>query len=172
MADGFVQAVADSLRQDFSDLSDVQGATRLVTRLVVAAALGGALGYERETRGKDAGLRTHMLICVGAALFVFIPQQAGVSDAELARVIQGVVAGIGFLGGGAILKLSEERRVEGLTTAAGIWLTAGIGIAAGMGRMTTAIAGTAIALVVMAALGRVSSWLNPEKPDPPDGDGG
>lgn len=152
------QGVWESWREDFSDLPDVAGVTRLVTRLVIAALLGGLLGYERERRGKEAGLRTHMLVSVGAALFVFIPQQAGLSNADLSRVIQGIVTGIGFVGTGAILKVSEERRIEGLTTAAGIWLTAAVGIAAGMGREASAVGGALLALIVLAALGRLSRW--------------
>src|SRR6188768_3189864 len=126
--------VLESLRADFSDLPDASGATHLVTRMGVAIVLGGVLGYERESRGKDAGLRTHILVSLGSALFVLIPQQAGMSDDALSRIIQGMATGIGFVGAGAILKLTEERRIEGLTTAAGIWLTATIGIAAGLGR--------------------------------------
>ncbi|RIL08060.1 MAG: methyltransferase [Proteobacteria bacterium] len=154
------QAIWRTWQEDFSDLPDVEGATRLATRLVIAALLGGLLGWEREMRGKDAGLRTHMLLGLGAALFVFIPQQGGMSDDGLARVIQGVVAGVGFLGGGAILKLSEERRIEGLTTAAGIWLTAAVGVAAGLGRVATAVAGTLLALLVLTSLARLSAALD------------
>ncbi len=152
MPNGYLETVLETWREDFSDLPDAAGLTRLVTRLTIAAVLGGVLGFDREAHGKDAGLRTHMLICVGAALFVLVPQQAGITDDGLARIIQGVIAGVGFIGGGAILKLSAERRIEGLTTAAGIWLTAGIGIAAGLGRETSAIVGTLLALLVLAAL--------------------
>ena len=151
------QGILESWQADFSDLPDVAGVTRLVTRMLIAAILGGVLGYERERRGKDAGLRTHMLVCLGSALFVFIPQQAGVPDADLSRVIQGIVTGIGFVGAGAILKLPEERRIEGLTTAAGIWLTSAVGIAAGMGREASAILGTVLALAIFASLG----WIDP-----------
>ena len=70
-------------------------------RLVLAAALGGLLGYEREQRGKAAGLRTHMLVALGAALFVLVPQQSGMSNTDMSRVIQGVITGMGFLGAGA-----------------------------------------------------------------------
>jgi putative Mg2+ transporter-C (MgtC) family protein len=153
---GFWQGAWTALREDFSDLPDAEGLTRLLLRLFVAALLGGILGYERERAGKEAGLRTHMLVCLGAALFVFIPEQAGISDEGLSRVIQGLVTGIGFLGGGTILKLSSERRIEGLTTAAGIWLTAAIGIAAGLGREASAVVGTVVALLVLAALAKFS----------------
>jgi putative Mg2+ transporter-C (MgtC) family protein len=159
MSNALLETVLETWRQDFSDLPDAAGLTRLVTRLTVAAVLGGVLGFEREVQGKDAGLRTHMLICVGAALFVLVPQQAGIEGHGVARIIEGVIAGVGFIGGGAILKLSAERRIEGLTTAAGIWLTAGIGIAVGLGRATSAVVGTLLALIVLAALTAASRWI-------------
>jgi putative Mg2+ transporter-C (MgtC) family protein len=154
--DGVWSEIARSLQREFADLPSIGAATQLVSRLVFASLLGATLGYEREVHGKDAGLRTHMLICMGAALFVLVPQQAGIEGEGLARVIEGVIAGVGFIGGGTILKLSEERRVEGLTTAAGIWLTAGIGIAIGLGRETSALVGTVLALIVLAALAAAS----------------
>jgi putative Mg2+ transporter-C (MgtC) family protein len=149
------QQIGDALRADFADLPDAGHVTHIVIRLAVAAVLGGFLGYERERAGKAAGLRTHMLVALGAALFVFIPQQAGVSAVDLTRVLQGLTAGVGFLGAGAILKKADGGEVEGLTTAAGIWLTAAIGTAAGMGREATAVLSTALALVILAALPRL-----------------
>src|SRR5918998_4947672 len=89
--------VAEALRRDFSDLPDIGHVTQIVVRLSMAAMLGGLLGYEREKAGKPAGLRTHMLVAIGAALYVLIPQQAGVTPEDMTRVLQGVVAGIGFL---------------------------------------------------------------------------
>ena len=111
--------------EEFTDLPSVGQFTRVAVRLVLAAVLGGILGYEREKSGKQAGLRTHMMIAVGAALFALVPQQAGMSEDAVARVLQGLVAGIGFLGAGPILKLEERMQVKGLTTAASIWLTRG-----------------------------------------------
>lgn len=142
--------ITDTLVAEFSDLPDVSQVTRIVLRLVIAAALGGLLGYERERQGKAAGVRTHMLVALGAALFVLVPQQAGVSSADMTRVIQGVVAGIGFLGAGAIIKGSAEESVKGLTTAAGIWLTAAIGIACGLGRESTAVLSALLAFAILA----------------------
>ena len=133
-------------------MADVEQITRLVLRLALAALLGGILGFEREAKGKDAGVRTHMLVCMGAAMFVLVSQQAGVLAGDMSRVIQGVIAGVGFLGAGTILKSDDEQRVKGLTTAAGIWLTAAVGVAAGMGRETTAILS---ALLALATLGLV-----------------
>ena len=141
---------------EFSDLPDVGQVTRIVLRLFIAAALGGLLGYERERQGKAAGVRTHMLVALGAALFVLVPQQAGVESADMTRVIQGVVAGIGFLGAGAIIKGSAEESVKGLTTAAGIWLTAAIGIACGLGRESTAVLSALLAFAILALVPRLT----------------
>ena len=93
----------------------------MTVRLLLAALCGGLLGFERGRAGKEAGLRTHMLVTLGVAFFVLIPQQAGVSPGDMNRVIQGIITGIGFIGAGTILKLSEREEVRGLTTAAGIW---------------------------------------------------
>ena len=144
------QQISDTLVSEFSDLPDATQVTRIVLRLVIAAALGGVLGYERERQGKAAGVRTHMLVALGAALFVLVPQQAGVSEADMTRVIQGVVAGIGFLGAGSIIKGNDEDNVKGLTTAAGIWLTAAIGIACGIGREATAVLSALLALAILS----------------------
>jgi putative Mg2+ transporter-C (MgtC) family protein len=150
----------EAVIEDFSDLPDVSQVIRLGVRLILAALLGGVLGFERERSGKAAGLRTHMLVALGAALFVLIPQQAGMAMADLSRVIQGVVTGIGFIGAGAILKQAEQQQVKGLTTAAGLWLTAAVGIAAGIGREASAVLGTFLALFILSALQRAAQWLN------------
>jgi putative Mg2+ transporter-C (MgtC) family protein len=118
----------------------------------VAAFLGGILGLQRERHGKAAGVRTHMLVALGAALFVLVPQQWGMNDEDLSRVIQGVVAGVGFLCAGSILK-SDDDHVRGLTTAAGIWLTAAMGVAAGLGRETTAALSALLALAILSMEG-------------------
>lgn len=141
-----------TLREEFSDISDPAQVTRVCVRLLVAVLLGGMLGYERESRGISAGLRTHMLVALGAAIFVLVPLEAGVSQADLSRVLQGVVTGVGFLGAGAIIKLNQEQEIKGLTTAASVWLTAAIGVAAGMGREMTAILSALLALFILAAL--------------------
>jgi putative Mg2+ transporter-C (MgtC) family protein len=141
-----------TIQQEFSDLGDVDAITRLVVRLLVAIVLGGILGYERESVGAPAGLRTHMLVSLGSALFVLIPLQAGMHVEDLSRVLQGVTAGIGFLGAGAILKQRDKNDIHGLTTAASVWLTAAIGIAAGMGREASAVVSALLALVILAIL--------------------
>jgi putative Mg2+ transporter-C (MgtC) family protein len=142
--------ILDTIASEFSDAIDPEQVTRILLRLLLAAVLGGALGYERERQGKAAGIRTHMLVAMGAALFVLVPQQGGMAVADLSRVIQGVVAGIGFLGAGAIIKNKSEENVLGLTTAAGVWMTAAIGIACGLGREMTAVLSTLLALGVLA----------------------
>jgi putative Mg2+ transporter-C (MgtC) family protein len=147
--------IGDTLLAEFSDVNDVEQITRILTRLLLAAMLGGVLGYERERRGKSAGIRTHMLVAIGAALFVLVPQQAGMVIADQSRVIQGIVTGIGFLGAGAIIKHRSEEDVKGLTTAAGVWLTGAIGIACGLGRESTAILSTLLALIVLAMVPRL-----------------
>jgi len=147
--------IGDSLLAEFSDVTDVEQITRILARLLLAAVLGGVLGYEREHQGKAAGIRTHMLVAIGAALFVLVPQQAGMEIADQSRVIQGIVTGIGFLGAGAIIKHRSEEDVKGLTTAAGVWLTGAIGIACGLGRESTAILSTLLALIVLAMVPRL-----------------
>ena len=92
----------------------------LVSRLLVAAILGAIVGFEREEENKPAGLRTHMLVAIGSALFVLAPVLAGIEVGNLARIIQGLTIGIGFLGGGVIMKLEGQNRIMGLTTAATI----------------------------------------------------
>ena len=158
------QTIGQTVASEFSDVPDLAQATRIVVRLTLAALLGGLLGLERENKGKAAGVRTHMLVAMGAALFVLIPQQAGILPADLSRVIQGVVAGIGFLCAGSILKSEDEDRVRGLTTAAGMWLTAAIGMAAGLGREATAVISTALALAVLTLVPFVVKLI--EKPEP------
>ncbi len=142
------------LQEDFSDLPGPAEVTKIVVRLLLAALLGGLVGLQRERVGKAAGLRTHMLVALGSAFFVLIPQQAGMQLADLSRVLQGILTGIGFLGAGTILKRNDQEQIQGLTTAAGLWLTAAVGIAAGMGREASAILGVLLALLILAILPR------------------
>ena len=120
----------------------------LVIRLLSAALLGAAIGYEREFRGKGAGVRTHMLVAMGACLFMLISKY-GFDDSEkfdAARIAAGVVSGIGFLGGGLIIK-SKANMITGLTTAAGLWVTAAIGLGTGSGMVIMAAICTALVLI-------------------------
>jgi putative Mg2+ transporter-C (MgtC) family protein len=140
-------------RQLGFDVPDALELARVAIKLILAAVLGGAMGWERELKGKTAGLRTHMLVAVGAALFVMAPLEAGVPLGDLTRVMQGVAAGIGFVGAGAILKMTDQGQVVGVTTAAGIWMTAAVGIAVGTGRVWLPVVGVAIAVIILALLG-------------------
>ncbi|SAL76306.1 MgtC/SapB transporter [Caballeronia terrestris] len=151
LVSAWLHQVWSTVQREFSDLNDTEDVTQVVLRLGLALVLGGVLGFEREMAGRDAGLRTHMLVSVGAALFVLVPLQSGFSQENMSRVIQGLVSGIGFLGAGAIIKLSAEREVRGLTTAASLWVSAAVGMAAGLGREATAILSVAIALIILSA---------------------
>ena len=218
------ERIVNTVVAEFSDVADAEQITRLFVRLLLAALLGGVLGYEREHRGKAAGVRTHMLVSMGSALFVLVPQLGGMQLADMSRVIQGIVAGIGFLGAGAIIKNHSEENVQGLTTAAGVrthmlvsmgsalfvlvpqlggmqladmsrviqgivagigflgagaiiknhseenvqglttaasvWMTAAIGIACGLGRESTAVIGTLLALAVLAVVPKLVDRSN------------
>ncbi|WP_100933452.1 MgtC/SapB family protein [Pseudomonas plecoglossicida] len=149
-----MDVVWQTLQAEFADITDATEVTRILLRLLMAAVLGAVLGFEREHKGKSAGVRTHMLVSMGAALFVLAPSMAGADEQALSRVIQGIVAGIGFLGAGTILKGNGQNtsHVKGLTTAAGLWMTAAIGTAAGMGREATALISTLLALLVLATM--------------------
>ncbi|MBY0525125.1 MAG: MgtC/SapB family protein [Gemmataceae bacterium] len=148
----------ETIRQEFSDVPDGVAAIRLTVRLLVATFLGGALGWQRAETGKAAGTRTHMLVALGAAMFVFVPQRLGADTDDISRTLQGIIAGIGFIGAGTILKLSQEEKVRGLTTAACIWLTAAVGIAAGLGQLVTAAAITLLAFAILSLLPRLGSF--------------
>jgi putative Mg2+ transporter-C (MgtC) family protein len=151
------EEVWSTVQSEFSDIPDATQITRIIVRLTVAAVLGGLLGYERQRQGKSAGVRTHMMVAIGAALFVLIPQQAGASIADISRVLQGLTAGIGFLGAGAIIMGTRQTEARGLTTAAGIWVTAAIGVAAGLGRESTAVLSTVVALFVLSVVPLIQS---------------
>jgi putative Mg2+ transporter-C (MgtC) family protein len=148
------------LWQEFvADLPSSTEIARITVRLLFAVVLGGVLGLERGQVGKAAGMRTHMLVALGAALVVLVPQLTGMSGADLSRVIQGALTGIGFIGGGVILKLSEQHQIVGVTTAASIWLTATVGIAMGAGRLGLAVVGTVLALIILTVFGRLEHWM-------------
>lgn len=141
-----------TIQSEFSDIPNVAQATKVVLRLLIASVLGGLIGYERELRGKSAGLRTHMLVALGAALFILVPQQAGASQQDVSRILQGLIAGVGFLGAGAIMIGQQKENETGLTTAATVWITAAIGITVGIGFETTAVLSTFITLVILALI--------------------
>lgn len=128
-------------------------AQRMLFRLVVAVVLGGLVGMQREHAGKPAGVRTHMLVSLATALVVLACAGMGMQFDAQSRVIQGIVTGIGFIGAGSILKLSEERDIQGLTTAAGLWLTAAIGIACAVGTIGIALIAAVVTVGVLALAG-------------------
>jgi putative Mg2+ transporter-C (MgtC) family protein len=139
---------------------DAEAMIRLTVRLIVAMIFGAVIGIQRERAGKPAGLRTHMLVSSGAAVFVIASGEFGMNPDGISRVIQGVVTGIGFLGAGAILKLYDKRAVEGLTTAAGIWMTAALGVAVGLGRFGLALVATLLAWMTLSLVRQLEHVLN------------
>ena len=156
--------MVDSLLSELtSGLPDIKHSVSLLTRLIIAMICGAVIGAQREAIGKPAGLRTHILVAMGAALFVLAPLNIGMELDGMSRVIQGIVTGIGFLGAGAILKLQEKRVIEGLTTAAGIWMTAAVGIAAGLGRLGLALVSTILTWITLSVIGKIETWMN-QKP--------
>lgn len=154
----WLDTVLRTIASEFSDVADAEQLTRLVVRLLLAALLGGLLGLQRERHGKEAGIRTHMLVATGSALFVLVPMQAGMDGDGLSRVLQGLLAGVGFICAGSILKLEHDEQVKGLTTAAGIWMTAAIGMCAGLGREMTAVLATLLVLAILALEGPLTRW--------------
>lgn len=166
------QSITEVLAAEFSDVPDLAQLVRIGVRLLLAAVLGFVLGFEREHQGKAAGVRTHMLVSIGAALFVLVPQQSGIVPADMSRVIQGLVAGVGFLCAGTILKQGHsEQQVQGLTTAAGLWLTAAIGMACGLGREVTALLSALLALAVLSLVPRLVTLIE-KFSGPPQAEGG
>jgi len=156
-----VEIVLDEIASGFHDADDFW---RVVVRLTFAMLFGAIIGVQRERSGKPAGIRTHMLVASGSALFVLGPLEFGMVSDPLSRVIQGLITGIGFLGAGAILKMESTRSIEGLTTAAGIWMTAGIGLAIGLGRFGLALISVGLAWFVLAVVKKVDHWLNRDIP--------
>ena len=140
-------------------------ALQVIVRLLIAAIFGGIIGYEREQKGKAAGLRTHMLVCLGTTIIIMTARLDGIPLGEMSKVIEGVVAGIGFLGGGVILKLTSEREIRGVTTAASIWATAAIGIAVGLGQVWIALVSLLIVWLILFVLASVQQKLWPMKED-------
>jgi len=130
----------------------------LVWQLLLAAGLGATIGLEREYRRKPAGLRTNILIAVGSALFTIVSLHVASKDGTGDRIAAQVVTGIGFLGGGAILR--HGRAIQGMTTAATIWVNAAIGMAVGAGQRRLAVAATVVTLVVLAVLPPIERYFD------------
>ena len=137
-----------------------------ILRIFIAAMLGGAIGLEREYRAKEAGLRTHFLVALGSALFMIVSAYGfdGIKLGEeqrwdIARIAAQVVTGIGFIGAGTIIFNKSENVIRGLTTAAGVWVTAAIGLACGGGLYILAMVSTALVLIGLEAFNLVIRWL-------------
>jgi putative Mg2+ transporter-C (MgtC) family protein len=155
------------LKEVTAGLQSLHEVLSVSLRLLFAALVGGVIGFERERAGKPAGLRTHMLVSVGAAIFVIAPMALGFKEDALSRIIQGLVTGIGFLGAGAILKSRNKEDVEGLTTAAGIWLTAGLGVAVGLGGLGIAIICVVLAWIILTVLFKLEERIKKSVPEKP-----
>jgi putative Mg2+ transporter-C (MgtC) family protein len=136
-----------------------------VIRLVAALLFGSVIGFERQRAGKAAGLRTHILVTTGTAVFILACLAAGMQTNSdgISRVIQGIITGIGFVGAGSIIKSDVDRRVQGVTTSAGIWMSAAIGVTVGLGKIGLALIATLLSLVIL----RVTVYFEgrPEKSD-------
>jgi putative Mg2+ transporter-C (MgtC) family protein len=143
----------------------------LIFRLVLAVLVGGIVGWNRQLNGKPAGLRTHMLVSLGAALFVLIPWQISSSHSPdaLSRAIQGVATGVGFLGAGEIITQTQQdaakTQVLGLTSAAAIWTTAALGMAAGCGLWKISLTGTLLVLLILTVAKRLERLALPHHKD-------
>ena len=149
----------------------------VLLRLTVAAAMGGVLGLEREIKSKPAGLRTHMMVALGAACFTlaaFTLEREATGDFDVrsrlvvdpTRVVEGIIGGIGFLGAGAIIR--DRGTVEGLTTAGSIWLVGAIGVAAGAGHYLLGGIAVLLAVVILFALGHLERWMDRRRGRDPD----
>jgi putative Mg2+ transporter-C (MgtC) family protein len=138
---------------------DMHQLVRVTLRLLAALIIGTAIGLQRELTHKPAGLRTHMLVGLGTALFIVSAAESGMHVDSLSRIVQGLATGIGFLGGGAILKLTTEHEIHGLTTAAGIWMTAAASAAAGLGQIAVALVGTVLGLLVLIVFHKIEKTL-------------
>lgn len=128
-----------------------------ILKILLAVAVGGLIGFERELRDKDAGFRTLIFICLGATLFTILSMTLG-GNQDPSRIAAGIVTGVGFLGAGVIMR--ERGHVTGITTASTIWLTAALGMSIGAGRYALAGAVVGVALVVLVLFTRLERWMD------------
>lgn len=141
-----------------------QSIWEIAGRLGLAVLLGAAVGINREWQQKPAGLRTHALVALGGALFTLIGLLLAPDDpSATSRILQGITAGIGFIGAGVILRRPDIQDVQGLTTAAAIWLVVAIGVAVGAGLWRTSLVALALGLLVLIAGEAIDRWLHREK---------
>jgi len=138
---------------------------QIVFQLFLATVLGSLIGLEREIKRKEAGLQTFSLVCLGSCVFTLIAfylyQSLGWQNIDLVRVIQAVAVGIGFIGAGTVFK--SQKGIEGLTTAAGLWITAAIGIAIGVGLYALALLSALLSLLVLAGFGMLEQKFFPRE---------
>ncbi len=137
----------------------------IIFRLLLALAVGGVIGVDRQLSHKPAGLRTHMLVSFGSALFVLVPLQIDAgqhANDSFTRAIQGIATGVGFLGGGEILRSPRpgtgQEEIQGLTSAAAIWVSAALGMAAGCGLWQTALVGAVLSLFILRVLKKLERF--------------
>lgn len=171
----------DALLQWFAGQSTSIAPFDALMRLVVAIVFGGMVGFDRELHNKPAGLRTHILVSLAAALFTLITlelhadisRQPGSTNSDPIRIIEAVTAGVAFLAAGAIIQ--SRGSVRGLTTGANMWLAAALGVSSGAGYYLLASLGAILALIVLTVLGSLESRLTRDRPagsdrDTPSGD--
>ena len=127
----------------------------IMIRLLGSAIFGAAIGFEREHAGKKAGLRTHMLVASGTTVFVLAGLGSGMEHDAISRVSQGIITGIGFVGAGSILKREDDKKIEGVTTSAAIWMAAAVGVACGLGELGLGLIGVVLSLIVL----RITFWF-------------
>lgn len=142
-------------------LPDRRQFIQFCVRMLMSVLLGGLIGYQRETAGKAAGLRTHILVSLGSTVFVLGCIGANFGQDAVSRVIQGIVTGIGFIGTGTILK--READIQGLTTSAGLWTTCALGVVIGLGELGVAIIAAVLAFVVLTVIARIEARLGYEE---------
>jgi putative Mg2+ transporter-C (MgtC) family protein len=146
-----------------------------IERLGLATLAGSAIGLNRKIHGKPVGIRTHSLVALGSATFVYVSYGAGLVDgAPVPQTVQGIVTGIGFVGAGVILHRSgDKEKITGLTTASALWFTAALGVACGAGLFVPATVATIMALIVLIIGGPIEGYVEdhvrpkPRKPPPP-----
>ncbi len=141
-------------------LPDRRQLIQVIVRLLASAIVAGLIGIQRESAGKSAGLRTHILVSLGSTVFVLGCIGAGMREDAISRVIQGIVTGIGFIGAGTILK--RETQIKGLTTSSGLWTTCAIGVVIGLGELGIALIAAVIALIVLT----VVRWIEERYVEP------
>lgn len=152
-----------TLLTEWLGITSAQQLIRPLVQLLLAMFAGAVIGTQRQHSGKTAGLRTHMLVALGTTMFVVAAKESGMNSEALSRVMQGIAAGIGFLGAGTILKHPTQPEISGLTTAAGIWMTAGIAIAIGLGEFALGLLGTALTWITLAVFLRLEARIDAEK---------